>query len=271
MPSLPKSDIYLLVRTYFGDDAGWDALKALIDEGSEEGFFANAQYVDDRQFDGFSSKALEDAHPHRDSGWDVMYVADEQAITHPAHPLLLVRVGSTEELPFRCRADALYEVDANLSLANLDWDDFRGQVDASGVYGGVEVAPPPTDPATNPLVAAYRSASDELITINVPPDIWWEMHEDLFEAPIEAHGIGYKEVSAIAKRIYNEIMEGDAVVPRMQPDDDVVVTLPAKGWAFIRERARQPMSWVRIEDDDERRQRGIVHDQIAELITRHIP
>jgi hypothetical protein len=186
MPSLPESDIYLLVRTYFGDDAGWDALKALIEEGSEEGFFANVQYVDDRQFDGFSSKALEDAHPHRDSGWDVMYVADEQAITRPVHPLLLVRMGNTAELPFRCRADALYEIDANLSLANLDWDDFRDQVDASGVYGGVEAAQPPTDPATNPLVAAHRSGSDKLITITVPPDIWWEMHEDLFEAPIDS-------------------------------------------------------------------------------------
>src|SRR5690348_3559069 len=118
MPSLPESDIYLLVRTYFGDDVGWEALKAVIDEGSEEGFFATVHYVDDHQFDGFTSEALDDAHPHRDSGWDVMYVADEQAITHPAHPLLLVRVGSSEDLPFRCRANALYEVDANLHLAN---------------------------------------------------------------------------------------------------------------------------------------------------------
>lgn len=269
MSSLPESDIYLLVRTYFGDDAGWDALRAVIDEGSEEGFFANVQYVDDRQFDGLSFEALEAAHPHRDSGWDVMYVADEEAITHPVHPLLLMRVGNAEEMPFRCRADVLHEIDANLSLANLDWDDFRNQVDASGVYGGVEVAQPPTDPATNPLVAAHRTASNELLTINMPPAIWWEMQEDLFEAPIDAHGVGYKQVTATAERIYKELMEGDAVVPRMRPEDDVVVTLPANDWAFLRERARQPMSSVRNEDEQGRRERRAVHDQIAELITRH--
>jgi hypothetical protein len=77
-------------------------------------------------------------------------------------------------------------------------------------------------------------------------------------------------VSAIAKRIYNAITDGGAVAPRLQPDDDVVLTLPAKDWAFIRERAKQPMSSVRNEDDYERRQRRVVHDQIAELITHHI-
>lgn len=271
MPSLPESDIYLLVRTYFGDDAGWDALTAVIGEGSEEGFFANVEYVDDRQFEGFSVEELQAAHPHREDGWDVMYVADERTIKEPVHPLLLVRVGSSEELPFRCRADLLYEIDANLSLANLDWDDFRDQVDESGVYGGVAPAQPPTDPATNPLVAAYHSASpEESITINVPPDIWWEICEDLFEAPMDEPSIGYKEVQAIAKRIWNEIMDGDVVVPRMQPEDDVVVTLSTKDWAFIRERARQPMSWARNEDDEGRRQRRIIHDKIADLLTRHI-
>lgn len=270
MPSLPESGIYLLVRTYFGDDVGWDALKAEISEGSEEGFFANLEYVDDRQFEGFTPEALQDAHPHRADGWDVMYVADEQAITSPVHPLLLVRVGSTEDLPFRCRADLLHEVDANLSLANLDWDDFRDQIDDSGVYGGVAPAQPPADPATNPLVAAHRSTPQEPVTIHMPPDLWWEMQEDLFETPMDEPSIGYNEVTAIAKRIYDELMEGDAVVPRMQPDDDVVVTLPTRDWAFICERAKKPMSWARNEDDEGRRQRRIIHDEIAELITRHI-
>ena len=85
-------------------------------------------------------------------------------------------------------------------------------------------------------------------------------------------GIGYKDVAAIAKRIFNEIMEGDAVAPRVQPEEeDVVVTLPTRDWAFIRERAREPISWVRIEDDQGRRQRSIVRDQIAELLARRVP
>jgi hypothetical protein len=138
------------------------------------------------------------------------------------------------------------------------------------VYGGIEVVTAlagerPTDPA----VAAHNSTSDDPITITVPPKLWFEIHEDLYEAPMFATGIGYKEVGAIATQITKQIMDGDAVVPRMRPEDDVVVTLPAKDWAFIRERARQLQLMYGTEDDDGR-QRGIGGGQIIELMWRHI-
>jgi hypothetical protein len=266
MPSLPESEIYLLVRIYFGDDAAWDALREEIEGGSEEGFFANVEYVDDRQFEGSSVKALEAVHPHRADGWDVMYVADERAIKEPAHPLLLVRVGSSEDLPFRCRADLLYEVDANLSLANLDWDDFRDQVDESGVYGGVEVVTgPQPERFTDPAVAAYHSASDEPITISVPAtpaNLWFEIFEDLCEAPRNAVGVGYKEVIAISEEIVARVEN----LTKERPEDDAVVTLPANEWAFIRERAKRLQS-IHGDDYDEGRRRGIVAGQIIELIS----
>jgi hypothetical protein len=267
MPSLPDSEIYLLVRTYFGDDASWDALRGEIEEGSEEGFFANVEYVDDRQFEGFSVEALEAAHPHRADGWDVMYVADERGIREPAHPLLLVRVGSAEDLPFRCRADLLYEVDANLSLANLDWEDFRDQVGASGVYGGDEIAEAPAERPTNPVVAAYRSASADPITIRVPgvpSNLWADIFNDLWEAPLDEPEVGYKEVQAISR----QNVERDQPT-KEQPEDDAVITLPANEWVFIRERARRLQSMYAIGYTDGRRREAA--GQIIELISRHIP
>jgi hypothetical protein len=59
MPRLPDSEIFLLVRTYFGMDDSWEALREMIEEGSEEGFLANVIFVDDRQFEGFSVEELE--------------------------------------------------------------------------------------------------------------------------------------------------------------------------------------------------------------------
>lgn len=269
MPSLPDSEIYLLIRTYFGDDAAWDELRTAIDEGSQEGFFATVEYVDDRQFDRFSVEALEAAHPHRADAWDVMYVADERAIIERAHPLLVVRVGCSDDQPFRCRADLLYEVDANLSLANLDWDDFRDQIDESGVYGGVEVVTGQQPQApTDPALAAYHSASGAPITISlptVPSNLWAMIFNDLWEAPAEAFGVGYKEVGAISMQI----------VDRDQPalrrlGDDAVITLPAKEWAFIRERARQ-LQATHTPGHDDGRPHGAVAGQIVELISRQTP
>ena len=164
MATLPRSDIYLLVRTYFEDEPGWGALREVIERGSEEGHFATVEFVDDAQFDGFSADALVAVHPHKADGWDVMYVADQQAITVDGHPLLVVRVGRTKDIPFRCRADVLHEVDPNLSLANLDWDDFRDQIGQSGVYGDGEPAAPVDHTAGRTYLAAARAAADRINT-----------------------------------------------------------------------------------------------------------
>jgi hypothetical protein len=237
---LPESEIYLLVRTYFGADDAWQALRELIEAGSEQGFLANVVFVDERRFEGFSIEELEAVHPHRSDGWDVMYVADERAVKESSHPLLVVRVGRPEDLPFRCRADWLHEVDANLSLANLDWDDFRGQIDESGVFGGVDVLAAPARPRIiDPAVQAYESASDELVTISVPPDAVWEICEDLSEAVADWDGVGNMEVVAIAETIIRRINEA----PNQQrPEDSAVLTLSAAQWVFIRERAARGQS-----------------------------
>ncbi len=65
-----------------------------------------------------------------------MYIADHRAITTEGNPVQVVRVGISNDAPFRCRADALHEVHSNLSLANLDWDDLREAIGESGVFDG---------------------------------------------------------------------------------------------------------------------------------------
>jgi hypothetical protein len=268
MPSLPESEVYLLVRTYFGDDQAWAALRKLIEEGSDDEFYANVEYVDDHQFDGFSPEALEAIHPHRSNEWDVMYVADQRSLSEPAHPLLVVRVGSSEDLPFRCRADLLYEVDANLSLANLDWDDFRDDLDESGVYGGVEAAvTPEPQPYIDPAVAAYRAASKQRIEISfpmVPTNLWARIWNDLREAPLHMYGPGRKEVLKISGRI----AEWDYAETRVGPGDQVFVSLRADEWAFIKERTRRLES--RPAESHDGRAYGPVAREIVDLISRHL-
>jgi hypothetical protein len=270
--SLPESDIYLLVRTWFGDETAWRQLQAVIDEGSDEGFSANVEYVDDRTWDGFSVTALEAVHPNRESGWDVMYVADQRAVTEPAHPLLVVRVGSTVDAPFRCRADLLYEIDANLSLANLDWDDFASDMDESGVYGGVE--DPSTLPAApeNAAVAAYRRGSDRLLTISlpsVPESFWFRITNELEETGLHSIGeTGLKDVTAIADRIVSRDREQP---PRMTIEDDAVITLKEREWAFIIERMRRLETRTFRDAHDDGRPDGPTARRIVDLLTRYVP
>jgi hypothetical protein len=39
--------------------------------------------------------------------------------------------------PFRCIPAELWAVENNLNIANMDWEDFADEVDASGVYRGL--------------------------------------------------------------------------------------------------------------------------------------
>jgi hypothetical protein len=176
VPALPESEIYLLVRTYFGDDVLWNGLREEIQRGSEDGYYGGVDFVDDSRFDGYSVEDLVAAHPHRAEDWDVLYVADESAITSNGYPLLVVRVGSDDEIPFRCRADALHEIDGNLSIANLDWDDFRDAVGESGVYGeprqpdDIRPSLPPAERTPRPT--SVRFVDDDYRRSDDVPDDW---------------------------------------------------------------------------------------------------
>lgn len=113
---------------------------------------------------------------------------------------------------------------------------------------------------TDPAVAAYRSASDEQVTISVPYDLGFEIFEDLRETSFGVTGPGYKDVIAISK----EIIRQTEAVTREDVEDDYVVTLSAAQWAFIGERAKKMRS-IYSQFDDER-DRGVIGGRIVDLI-----
>jgi hypothetical protein len=140
--TLPSSPIPLLVRTAFGDDAAWASLLAGVATPSEEGFLGNVEVVDVRAHQDASPERLRALLP---AGEYVtfFFVADRRAVTDADHPLLVVPVPRAEspfldEPPreqFRVVVANLWAVENNLSLSNMDWEDFAGNT-ADGVFRG---------------------------------------------------------------------------------------------------------------------------------------
>jgi hypothetical protein len=162
---------------------------------------------------------------------------------------------------FRCRADRLHEVDANLQLANPDWEDFAGAVTDGGVFTGFHAdAPSPVLPEQ--AVEAYKSGSSKPVTLTVPRDVvprdvWVAIVTDLRESFLDF--CASAEERKLAQRIY-----GRRVAPPSQrPGDDVVATVQARDWLFIRERARK----IESGSPDARIPTG-VGERIISLITR---
>ena len=126
----------LFVRTDFSDDRAW--AEVLAEAMSFYGpFRADILPVDDRRFDGLTIEGLIELVPQGDEPFYVILV-DRETLARPDHPVLVVNLFEPRGRFFRVIPSGLWSVQANLPLANMDWEDFDGSLDPDGVFRGFE-------------------------------------------------------------------------------------------------------------------------------------
>jgi hypothetical protein len=153
MPTLPAAGP-LLVRTDFADDAAWDRVReAATREYGPDGFCACVEPVSDPEWSGATWEAVKAAAPvDKETGPCVLFIADGITFASPERPVLVVDLDDkflsvtkfpeiANRAPFRCIPSALWSVENNLSIANLDWEDFAGDLADGDVYRGLELPP----------------------------------------------------------------------------------------------------------------------------------
>jgi hypothetical protein len=135
MLPLPVNDIVLVVRTYFSSDDAWQELRAILESPGEDGFGPSVTLIDDQRFRGISvSDAMGLLPPPYEH--PILVLVDATALTGRGFPLQVV---SLRESPGRCirvMARELQNVEVNLSLANMDFDEFAAATDEDGVFRG---------------------------------------------------------------------------------------------------------------------------------------
>jgi hypothetical protein len=127
----PEINESLLVRTDFSDDDAWEALRERLDE-------VELRYVDDPAFDGLTAAGL--ASLTRDRGEDELtyaFLADSVTMTDPEQSVMAVDLYDEPGRSFRVAPVEVLGVHANLSLANVDFDEFVAMAEPDGVYRGV--------------------------------------------------------------------------------------------------------------------------------------
>jgi hypothetical protein len=134
--SIPTSENALLIRTDFSDQTSWDRLIGAARESGDI-FMFNMEVVDDRANTGMTVEQLMTALPE---GYQhsFMVVADSVAISQPDHPLLVVDLLEERGRQFRAVAAVFSQIDSNLSIANMGFEEFAGLVDDGGVFRGIE-------------------------------------------------------------------------------------------------------------------------------------
>lgn len=145
MKPLPRTENALLVRTRFGNDEAWMALRGLIEDSTTpEGFRAYVDFLSDPQYDGARADALVKLSP---SDSTFFLVADDATFGGPDRPILVVNLFGDPSIDadpyfakrgdtFRAIASVLWSVENNLSLGNMGFEEFVAAVDADGVFRG---------------------------------------------------------------------------------------------------------------------------------------
>ena len=133
MPAIPKTDDTPLIRTDFSDELAWTQLVKAATKPSEDGFLANLHIIDDQEFAGIGAETIGQYAAVTDHSF--LFIADKMTMTHPEHPVLCVDVSGPERL-FRVIPSELWGPENNLSLANMDFDDFANNAGNDGIFRG---------------------------------------------------------------------------------------------------------------------------------------
>ena len=103
-----------------------------------DGFLANLTFVEDRAFEVAAVADLIAAAAAAGQFRTFMFVADGVTMHAADHPVLVIDLADQPGRSFRVIPSEMWSVENNLSLANMDFQDFSESVDAAGVFRGFE-------------------------------------------------------------------------------------------------------------------------------------
>ena len=133
MKPLPASENAFVLRTDFSDQGAWDAIIAEMAK-PVDGFYPYVNLVDDPAYDGLTKTQILELF--RNEKHYFVIVADRKAMEDPEHPLLVVHLADDAGQEFRTLPRGVQSIENNLSLRNMDFEEFADAAGEDGVFRG---------------------------------------------------------------------------------------------------------------------------------------
>jgi len=136
MKPIPATENALVLRTDFSDQAAWDRICAAIRKPvSIFRFHANVEFLDEPQYANITKDQLLKLIPPN-YNHSFIIVADQTAISQPDHPLLIIDLYERSGNEFRSIPSQIQGIENNLSIANMDFEEFSESIDEDGIFRG---------------------------------------------------------------------------------------------------------------------------------------
>lgn len=135
---IPSGFTPVVIRTNFSDDAKWEEMKKTISSAVQpEGFVAYVNFVNSRKLAGKNFDEIVALIP---SGYDPGYVfiADDKAFDDKNPSILVVEYFDGEVKHLRSEFTQVQAIENNLSISNMDFEEFAEAVSDDGIFRGFE-------------------------------------------------------------------------------------------------------------------------------------
>ena len=167
MKKLPQTQYPLVLRTDFTDPSAWEKARHAILKPFGD-YRASVAFIDDVAYRDITQEQLLQIIPDNDHHRFII-VFDYLTVSMPESPLLIVDLYEDPGRTFRAIPSQIFEIQSNLSLANMDFSEFADFVDQDGVYCGYPLRVEDVDPQIDKadFVAILASAP-----VSKPPKTW---------------------------------------------------------------------------------------------------
>ena len=137
MSVLPAGENAPIVRTDFSSDTAWRELCAAVRTPQPGyGFLANVDLISNAALERWSTAQVIELAT-ADSDRTFVLIADEETFRHRERPILVVDLFEDSRRSFRVVPGSVWSVENNLSIGNLDFEDFLSACDADGIFRGI--------------------------------------------------------------------------------------------------------------------------------------
>jgi uncharacterized protein DUF6924 len=160
MEAIPLGEHTPFIRCDFSDDVTWQSVREEVlkpnaelqemfdlmmaanahlerETGDVAGCIAYVDILDTPRFADLSLDELLQLVPP-DFPHTFLFIFDQVTASHAEHPILVVDLYHERGRTFRALPNQIQAIENNLSIANMDWEDFAGSLDSDGIYRGFE-------------------------------------------------------------------------------------------------------------------------------------
>ena len=134
MKPIPNTQKPLIFRTDFSSQVAWQELCAAIQEPVGD-FLAYVEFFEDAEFADVTKDQLLVLIP-KNYNHTFIVIVDRTCVLQPDHPLLVVDLFTEFGREFRAIPSMVQSIENNLSIANMDFEEFASAVDQNGVFRG---------------------------------------------------------------------------------------------------------------------------------------